>query len=206
MEKCMEIAIKGKDYQTLVMQLQTRGVRFKIGNNPTRIILEEGWDLWKVTEALEVVGLASIVRDHTDHEYSIPAEEDILQLVMADGPMRTSEIAKRLNADYVHIHRELKALNRKTPEITYADHYMTLYWMDREAFEDDVDRAYWDLMNLGPMPMSTFVNYFAQEYDRTDPYYVMALVIRMKTRDSVEWIYDPREQKILLNATMEDPL
>lgn len=198
----MEITIEGRDFQTLVMQLQTRGVKFKIGNAPTRIILEEGWDPRKVTAALEVVGLADTVS--IDHEHRTPCGEDIMHLVRSEGPLKTSEIAEKLDTSYDLVCRELKALLTKTPVLTHTEHYKTHYWMTESTLLEDKKAAYKCLTEYGPMPMSTFVNFFAREYDRTDARYTMSLISVMKADSLTEWDYDPREMKVLLHAIPED--
>lgn len=192
MEKCMEIAIKGKDYQTLVMQLQTRGVRFKIGNNPTRIILEEGWDLWKVTEALEVVGLAEMEID-TDFQYEDPTREQILKKVRADGPMRTSAIAKHFNASFSYVMGILDDLGDLG--ITQLIHDRTVYWLTETDLNHDMDRVIKELRENGPMRMGTYTCLFD---DRWDANYMLALAVSMKKLGLVEWNYDPTVGRVLL--------
>lgn len=192
MEKSMEIMIDGKDFQTLTMQLQTRGVRFKIGNAPTRIILEEGWDLWKVTEALEVVGLAEMEID-TDFQYEDPTREQILKKVRADGPMRTSEVAKHFNAAFSHVMGILD--DSFEYGITNLVHDRIVYWLTETDLNHDMDRVIKELRENGPMRMGTYTCIFD---DRWDANYMMALAIYMKKLDFVEWDYDPSTGKILL--------
>lgn len=192
MEKSMEIMIDGKDFQTLTMQLQTRGVRFKIGNAPTRIILEEGWDLWKVTEALEVVGLAEMEID-TDFQYEDPTREQILKKVRADGPMRTSAIAKHFNASFSYVMGILDDLGDLG--ITQLIHDRTVYWLTETDLNHDMDRVIKELRENGPMRMGTYTCLFD---DRWDANYMMALAIYMKRHGFVEWDYDPSTGKILL--------
>ncbi|MFA7161942.1 MAG: hypothetical protein WC083_05150 [Candidatus Methanomethylophilaceae archaeon] len=193
MEKCMEIAIKGKDYQTLVMQLQTRGVRFKIGNNPTRIILEEGWDLWKVMEALESIGCPKLAEENNDHAFDEPTKEEILKFIRSDGPVKTSEVAKHFNAAFSYVMGILDySFNHGINTLT---HDMTVYWLTETDLNHDIDRVIKELRENGPMRMGTYTCLFD---DRWDANYMMALAIYMKKLDFVEWDYDPSTGKILL--------
>lgn len=192
MEKSMEIMIDGKDFQTLTMQLQTRGVRFKIGNAPTRIILEEGWDLWKVTEALEVVGLAEMEID-TDFQYEDSTREQILKKVRADGPMRTSAIAKHFNASFSYVMGILDDLGDLG--ITQLIHDRTVYWLTEKTLLGDIDRIKEELREHGPMRIGTLSALFD---DRWDANYMLALAVSMKKLGLVEWNYDPTVGRVLL--------
>lgn len=189
----MEIVKEGKDFQNLTVQLQARGVKFKIGHNPVRIIFAEGWDLWKVTEALESIGCPKLAEENKDHAFDEPTKEEILKFIRSDGPVKTSEVAKHFNAAFSYVMGILD--DSFEYGITNLVHDRIVYWLTETDLNHDMDRVIKELWENGPMRMGTYTCIFD---DRWDANYMMALAIYMKKLDFVEWDYDPSTGKILL--------
>lgn len=189
----MEIVKEGKDFQNLTVQLQARGVKFKIGHNPVRIILNEGWDLWKVMEALESIGCPKLAEENNDHAFDEPTKEEILKFIRSDGPVKTSAIAKYFNAAFSYVMGILD--DSFEYGITNLVHDRIVYWLTETDLNHDMDRVIKELRENGPMRMGTYTCLFD---DRWDANYMMALAIYMKKLDFVEWDYDPSTGKILL--------